>query len=78
MRKSHYEISRNMRQLVKISLSGSQGRVRTAQGKLEEPGERDFLEKVRENLKNLGNSLTIFTASWKTQGILFCQTSLIK
>ena len=50
-------------------------RVRIAQGK---PGKRDFLEKIRENLENSGNSLTIFTISGKTPGILFCQTSLIK
>ena len=35
-----------------------------------------FLEKIRENLENLGNFLTIFTTSGKTQGILFCQISL--
>ena len=49
--------------------------VGAAQGK---PGERDFFEKIRENLGNSGNSLTIFTTSRKTQGILLCQTSLIK
>ena len=33
---------------------------------------------LRENLENSGNFLTIFTTSGKTQGILFCQLSLIK
>ena len=51
-------------------------RVRTAQGKPEKPGKRDFLKKIRENLENSGNFLTIFTTSGKTQGILFCQISL--
>ena len=37
-----------------------------------------FLKKIRENLENSGNFLTIFTTSGKTQGILFCQISLIK
>ena len=37
-----------------------------------------FWKRIRENLENSGNSLTIFTTSGKTQGILFCQTSLIK
>ena len=37
-----------------------------------------FFEKIRENLESSGNFLTIFTASGKTQGILFCQTSMIK
>ena len=35
-----------------------------------------FLKKIRENLENSGNFLTIFTTSGKTQGILFCQISL--
>ena len=51
-------------------------RVRTAQGKPGKPGKRDFFEKIRENLENSGNFLTIFTTSEKTQGILFCQISL--
>ena len=42
------------------------------------PGKRDFFEKIRENLENSGNFLTIFTTSGKTQGILFCQISLIQ
>ena len=46
-----------------------------AQGK---PGKRDFFEKNQKNLENSGNFLTIFTTSGKTQGILFCQISLIK
>ena len=37
-----------------------------------------FLRKIRENLENSGNFPTIFTTSGKTQGILFCQISLIK
>ena len=37
-----------------------------------------FWKKIRENLEKSGNSLTVFTTSRKTQGILFCQTSLIK
>ena len=67
-------------------------RVRTAQGKPGKPGKRDFFEKrqgrpgkLREfsnhfyNLReNSGNFLTIFTTSGKTQGISFCQISLIK
>ena len=51
-------------------------RVRTAQGKPGKPGKRDVFEKIRENLENSGNFLTIFTTSEKTQGILFCQISL--
>ena len=35
-----------------------------------------FLKKIRENLENSGNFLTIFTTSGKTLGILFCQISL--
>ena len=50
-------------------------KVRTAQ---EKPGKRDFLRKVNENLETSENFLTIFTASGKTQGILLCQTSLVK
>ena len=37
-----------------------------------------FLKQIRENLENSGNFPTIFTTSGKTQGILFCQISLIK
>ena len=37
-----------------------------------------FLKRIRENLENSGNFPTIFTTSGKTQGILFCQISLIK
>ena len=37
-----------------------------------------FLKKIRENLENSGNFQTIFTTSGKTQGILFCQISLIQ
>ena len=46
-------------------------RVRTAQGK---SGKRDFFEKNQGKPGNSGNFLTIST----TQGILFCQISLIK
>ena len=53
-------------------------RVHTVHGKPGKPGKRNFFERVKENLENSGNSLTIFTTSGKTQGILFCQTSLIK
>ena len=56
-------------------------RIRTAQrkpGKPGKPGKETFWKKLRENVENIENSLTIFTASGKTQGILFCQTSLIK
>ena len=35
-----------------------------------------FLKKIRENLENSGNFLTIFTTAGKTQGILICQISL--
>ena len=37
----------------------------------------NFLKKIRENRENSGNFLTIFTTSGKTQGILFCQISLL-
>ena len=37
-----------------------------------------FLKKIRENLENSGNFLAIFTTSRKTQGVFFCQISLIK
>ena len=36
-----------------------------------------FLKKIMENLENSGNFQTIFTNSGKTQGILFCQISLL-
>ena len=35
-----------------------------------------FWKKIRENLENSGNFVTIFTTSGKTQRILFCQISL--
>ena len=45
---------------------------------LENLGKGTFLKRIRENLENSGNFPTIFTTSGKTQGILFCQISLIK
>ena len=45
---------------------------------LRENLEKGLLGKNQGNLENSGNSLTVFTTSGKTQGILFCQTSLFK
>ena len=59
-----------------LSFRSTAGFVRLREN-LENLEKGTFLKKIRENLENSGNFQTIFTTSGKTQGILFCQISLL-